>query len=81
MSDDSRSADDRLDEFTAAITEFDVDRRGGEAAVRVVADRDDFRVDLSDLFDTAAEYDLVAFDGWVGGQGVASLEFRPVEDA
>ena len=80
MSDDSRSADDRLDEFAAAITEFDVDRRKGEAAVRVVTDTDEFRVGLTDLFDTAAQYDLVAFDGWVGGQGVASLQFRPSED-
>jgi len=79
MSDDSRSAADRLDAFAAA-SEFDVDRHGDEVAVRVVVDADGFRTDLSDLFDTAAEYGLVAFDGWVGGQGVATIRFEPAED-
>ncbi|WP_134671909.1 hypothetical protein [Halorussus marinus] len=80
MSDDSRSTADRLDAFAAA-SEFDVDRHGEEVAVRVVVDADGFRTDLSDLFDAAAEHGLVAFDGWVGGQGVASIRFKPAEGA
>jgi len=80
MSDDSGSTADRLDAFAAAI-EFDADRHGDEVAVRVVVDADGFRTRLSDLFDIAAEHGLVAFDGWVGGQGVASIRFKPAEDA